>query len=356
MKLNLFTSWWVDPKYSWLLFAVAFSALWLIGITAAKYMGRKSLIFFIGGNDERLSLAKFQVIIWTFVVISSYVAIMFIYVPRATDPAAPSVITEWVTIPAQILMLMGISISGTVLSSIISASNEEMRTAFVSEITYDPLNSQFRIKGGNFGIDRGSVRIHLKTPTNTKWELSIKREDWKDSEITVQAEKKVSAVINGLKAGAQKELGKLNSIKAEISTATLTADEMRKKADELEKEEAEVAKIFTNAVERDVLIVDTKNGKAAYFLITEPEIKLGRSTIYYEFVDFFRDDLNPNVLSILKYQLFGWTLVAVVLYIYKFLQLNAASHSLPNIDPTVVILTGASTAGYLAGKFKPSGS
>jgi hypothetical protein len=367
MNYRLFTSWWVDPKYSWLLFTVTFAILWLIGITAAKYLGKKSLVYFIGGDDDRLSLAKFQVFIWTFVIMSSYVAAMFIYIPQP-DPEDLTKILQWVTIPAQILMLMGISISGTVLSSVISAVKDEARTAFVREIKYDEANSEIKITGGNFGSVKGAVRIHLKNEeSDKKWELSIKEDGWKDDEIVVLAEKRVSKILENVKFKAKNKeagieaavLGKAmtDSAKDEIKAKILAGNYAGEKTSEqLSEIKNQTDKLFEKAIERDVLIVDTKNGKAAYYLIVEPEIRLGRPTIYYEFVDFFRDDLNPSVLSILKYQLFGWTLVAVVLYIYKFLQLDHASTSLPEISPTVVILTGVSTAGYLAGKSKPSGS
>ena len=53
----------------------------------------------------------------------------------------------------------------------------------------------------------------------------------------------------------------------------------------------------------------------------------------------------------MKFQMFGWTVIAVVIYSWIFLT-NLTSHlsALPNVDKTVVILTGLSQSGYLASK------
>ena len=195
--------------------------------------------------------------------------------------------------------------------------------------------------------------------------MSIKENGWKDTEIVLLVEIATNKLLKNIKAGVRE---KFLGIKADVLAKDWTDDAKAKlktqilagtneiTITDLQSKEInrEIAKLLEQAPERNVLIVDTKHGKAAYFLIFDPEIGLGRPTVYYEFVDFFRDDLNPKVLSIFKYQLFSWTLVAIVLYIYKFLQLNQAATSLPEISSTVVILTGVSTAGYLAGKFKPA--
>jgi hypothetical protein len=53
----------------------------------------------------------------------------------------------------------------------------------------------------------------------------------------------------------------------------------------------------------------------------------------------------------MKFQMFGWTVVAVRFYVILFLSKLANDISqLPTVDPSIVILTGVSQAGYLAGK------
>lgn len=72
---------------------------------------------------------------------------------------------------------------------------------------------------------------------------------------------------------------------------------------------------------------------------------------FYEFSDLFRDDKNPNNMDLMKFQMFGWTVVAIVIYSFLFLNdLRANIESLPLVPESIVILTGLSQAGYLAGK------
>ncbi len=56
-------------------------------------------------------------------------------------------------------------------------------------------------------------------------------------------------------------------------------------------------------------------------------------------------------LLLIKFQMFGWTAIAAVIYVYLFCQnLTAGVTILPAIDSSIVTLTGVSQAGYPAGK------
>jgi hypothetical protein len=78
---------------------------------------------------------------------------------------------------------------------------------------------------------------------------------------------------------------------------------------------------------------------------------LGAGTYWYEFSDLFRDDKNPMNMDLMKFQMFGWTVVAIVVYSWLFLNdLRTDIHSLPLVPESIVILTGLSQIGYLAGK------
>jgi hypothetical protein len=111
----------------------------------------------------------------------------------------------------------------------------------------------------------------------------------------------------------------------------------------------------TEAVKNAITAVkDTKSLKAA----TKTEIGnlmgkelLGEFKYYYEFSDLFRDDKNPSNMDLMKFQMFGWTIVAIVVYSFLFLNdLRQNIDSLPLVPESIVILTGLSQAGYLAGK------
>lgn len=100
------------------------------------------------------------------------------------------------------------------------------------------------------------------------------------------------------------------------------------------------------------LIVDTGNGKLCYKLSgAVPNFTLDAPASYYEFTDLFGDDKNPRGMDIMKFQMFGWTLVAIVIYAWLFLsELHDHIETLPRVDASIVILTGLSQAGYLTGK------
>jgi hypothetical protein len=78
---------------------------------------------------------------------------------------------------------------------------------------------------------------------------------------------------------------------------------------------------------------------------------LGLPKFVYDLADLFRDDKNPAIFSLMKFQMFGWTVVAIGIYSWIFLT-NLSPHisALPTVDQSIVLLTGLSQAGYLAGK------
>lgn len=291
----------LKSEYMWLAFFGTVVGLWLLGLLAARFLGRKSLVVFIGGDDDRLSLSKAQAFAWTLIIVSSYVAAMAVH--TLFKPEQP-----WIAIPNSLLTLAGIVIGSGVFSSVISAIKEEKRTAEVTGLAYDDQKRVLTITGVAFGKNRGAVRI--VGFDKKRWELSVSH--WDDVKILVTIEPNV-----------EKRLFVL-------------------------AEDGPVSKTNT-------LVVDTQNGKASYrFDFDGTTVTLGKPIIYYEFVDFFRDDQNPSILSIMKYQMFVWTLIAIVIYTYVFLRNPSTSIStLPELGEKFVILMGLSQAGYLGGKAAP---
>lgn len=290
----------LSSKYMWLVFFAAMAGLWLLGLLAAKYLGRKSLIIFIGGDDDRLSLSKAQAFAWTLIIMSSYLAAMAVH-----KKFLPS--DQWITIPPDLLALAGIVIGSGVFSSVISAIKEEKRTAEVTRLDRD--QSVFTITGTALGKNRGAVRI--VGSDGKRWELSVSH--WDDTEVKLLIDPTVEKRI----FGNSQAVGR---------------------------------------VKKNTLIVDTRNGKASYrfddFTTTTEKLE---PIVYYEFVDFFRDDQNPSILSIMKYQMFAWTVIAIVIYTYIFLQNPSDTiTTLPVLHRTFVILMGLSQAGYLGGKAMPT--
>ena len=56
-------------------------------------------------------------------------------------------------------------------------------------------------------------------------------------------------------------------------------------------------------------------------------------------------------MDLMKFQMFGWTIIAIFIYSWLFLSnLGSETASLPLVPQSIVILTGLSQAGYLGGK------
>ena len=118
----------------------------------------------------------------------------------------------------------------------------------------------------------------------------------------------------------------------------------------------EIAIEVPDATNYKVLIVDTPGDKLCFDISgSTPNLRLGEQRICYEFSDLFRDDKVPANYDLMKFQMFGWTMVAIPIYIILFLSdLSDHIDSLPNVPQSIVLLTGLSQAGYLAGKAMPS--
>lgn len=221
---------------------------------------------------------------------------------------------NWVEIPTSLLLLAGIAIGSGVFSSLISAVNDEEKTACVNGIA--------KLSNDDFNKD-------------------ARYSDTIDS----QSENLLSII--GIDMG---KVGKVRFGKNKIYSAYAPVLYWRSDGTEIVVEVPEEHPYNT-------LIVDTPNGKLPYKLTysktdgTLTDMKLGVGTYWYEFSDLFRDDKNPMNMDLMKFQMFGWTVVAIVVYAWLFLNdLNGNIRSLPIVPETIVLLTGLSQVGYLAGK------
>jgi hypothetical protein len=345
----------IDTKYGWLIFFGVPLLLWLIGAGAAFKKAKNSPFFaYIAGSDHRLSLSRLQAFLWTLTIFGAFAAATAVHIfpsqadadkakaaaqtaaqradaakkildqtpagaperterqnaldkAQADQQAAQKIVDEssWVNIPAALLALAGIAIGSGVFSSLIAASNSEDKTACVMSLQSDPIPdpaggspplviNTLLINGQNLG-DRGRVRFG----------------------------RIMAAIRNWKSDGTQ--------IQIDVPAQLLSVTDLKKWGP---------------------LVVDTPNGKLAYELAGSPtDLILGAATSYYEFVDLFRDDKSPDNLDLMKFQMFGWTVVAVVIYVYLFLnRLSTDLTALPTVPEGIVILTGLSQAGYLAGK------
>ena len=223
--------------------------------------------------------------------------------------------SAWVQIPSTLLALAGIAIGSGVFSSLISAVGDEQQTASITAIEVvrfgDPAvagqvalplgpdvqppgpghPNSLRIRGSNFGLTKGTIRL--------------------------------------LKNGFSKELAPV-----------------------IYWHDNEIAVDLPNGASYAKMTVDTAHGKLTYRLTgAHPNLQMGTQVVHYELVDLFRDDKNPDSLSLMKFQMFGWTVIALTIYVYLFLtHLSDHIQTLPTVDSSITILTGLSQAGYLTGK------
>lgn len=302
------------PKWlGYVLFFVVPTFLWLLAAAAAwRRNFRYPFLAYIGGSDGRASLARLQAFMWTMIIFGAFAAAMAIHKVKAGEavetlrPPGEQVQAQsdqdkdkskWVAIPPELLLLAGIAISSGVFSSLIAVVTGEEKTAMVKSLTKK--NSP-------------DVRDLIAEGSPTGEVLVIEGENF------------------GSKAGSVR-----------LSRAILRVYAWDDK------------KIIVNALDPTgrTLIVDTSNGKAcAEVKGTGPEYEL-QPVIYYELVDLFRDDKSPGVMSLMKFQMFAWTLVATVIYSILFLkELDQYMTQLPTAPATIAALTGISQAGYLAGK------
>ncbi len=209
---------------------------------------------------------------------------------------------KWVDIPAALLALAGIAIGSGVFSSLISAVNSEDKTACVTSLG---------------SIPQADLKAHFPD---------------------AQAATNPNALsIMGKGMGSN---GAVRLDKDRVPILLWKSDGTQIIVD------------VNDGVAYKTLTVDTGNGKLCYGLEgNTPALVLGLPKVSYELSDLFRDDKNPSGFDLMKFQMFGWTLIAIFIYVYLFLaDLRPNLESLPVVPASIVILTGLSQSGYLTGK------
>jgi hypothetical protein len=209
---------------------------------------------------------------------------------------------NWVEIPAALLALAGIAIGSGVFSSLISAMNREDKTACVTDIASIP-------------------QANLKT---------------------THPDATISQNPNALQIKG-KGMGKTGRVRLNREPVPILF---------WKDDGTEIIADVPDGKSYRTLVVDTPNGKLCYELQgSTPNLSLGLPKTRYEFSDLFRDDKNPSTFDLMKFQMFGWTIIAVVIYSALFLwDLRDNIESLPLVPQSIVILTGLSQGGYLTGK------
>jgi hypothetical protein len=226
---------------------------------------------------------------------------------------------KWIAIPAALLALAGISIGSGVFSTLISVGNSSGDHPCVTSMVAEPhaaLKARF---GGDLGVPRDPalpLAVLYGTGFGSGWGRVRFGGDFAD--ILFWASDGKTVVTAPPPSIARKSWA-------------------------------------------GTLIVDTTNGKVAYGTREQPTsydaagstASLGTATVALEWSDLFRNDANPSGLDLMKFQMFGWTLIGVSLYLWNFFSVilvHPLVSTLPALDASLVTLTGVSQLAYLTNK------
>jgi hypothetical protein len=224
---------------------------------------------------------------------------------------AKATMFNWLTIPNTLLMLTGIAVGSGVFSSLIAVLGGEDKTAQITGIR--SINKATANQYPNMVVpaqtgDSGNSNYLVIDGTDLGTSGSVR--------LVKGAGKDAPVILAWTAAG--------NQIVLDVP----------------------------DGIEYRKLIVDTSNGKVVYKVSGKtPGLLLGPARAHYEIADLFRDDKHPGSMDLMKFQMFGWTCIALCIYVSIFLSsLTPALTSLPDVDSSIAVLTGVSQAAYLSGK------
>ena len=296
---------------------------------------------------------------------------------------------DWVQIPAALLALAAIAIGSGVFSSLIAAVNSEESSASIAGIQSADLNVYLQARREQPDLKQSVVKTILDRTRQipdvdaaTKAATAARNQADLDQTAATNARKAADAAPAdaALQDRAKEAEATAQKSKAAAQAAVQTRDEAELRAKGVPsvlvisgagmKKAGTVRFKRTFATIREwsddgtvviadipakaagPLVVDTGNGKLSYGLEGQTaKFSLGQPAFQFDASDFFREDKNPAHFDLMKFQMFGWTAIAILVYGWLFLtDLNDHIASLPTVDQTIVMLTGLSQAGYLTAK------
>lgn len=268
----------------------------------------------------------------------------------AADRAAAVSGNEWVKIPTELLALAGIAIGSGVFSSLISAVKSEEKTACVTDIQSIDLATYLTGRSNALAAASSKLDADPNATVEAKAAAADRAAAAATAAAAAVAEKAAEVSANRLQPYCLIINGQ-GMVKAGRVRFGKTLAPIRDWNDAGTQIVVDVPPNFSR-----ILIVDTGNGKLCYKLLGGmANFSLGQPTSSYEAADLFRDDKNPSNMDLMKFQMFGWTVIAIVIYTVLFLSdLHNHIETLPQVDSSIVILTGLSQGGYLTGKALPS--
>lgn len=303
----------------------------------------------------------------------------------ALEVAQDKLRADWVQIPGELLALAGIAIVAGIFSSLLAADNSEAVSASVSNV--ETVRRSLVVKAlersltDNRPIPQLIQVIKEELPT-----LAQAQTAQADAERALKTAQDAAQSARNALAANPKDASLIAGAKLlidSVETAQSTFDSRTKELEMLVDERVcllfsgvglkkqgivtlngKFARIQFWSEDGTTVIVDSDSQTPAKFSIDTAagkiirkfsvagnDIGLGENIEKIDFGDLLRDDKNPERFDLTKFQMFAWTIVAIGIYTFLFLKdLNPNMTTLPVVDQTIVILTGLTSGGYLAGK------
>jgi hypothetical protein len=383
-------------------FAVPF-VLWMIATASVARQGFQERAFaLIAGDDGRLSLARLQALSWTLVIFGAFVAAMLVRDRITTGSPEEIGRAHDVAKAAAEKALAARTALEKALSDSIAAQTAETATALAARLA-DAYTARAQAAGLPAGeiaeagkkaalahataVVAAADRARLSAATlPARLALARAEGEARTATATASSYKWVGIpsellLLAGIAIGSGVFSTLISSVRSEEKTARLESAQLApvagtnpplhqltirgnnlggsgsvrvngRHAAVKEWTDVQILAYLPDGARTELLIVDTSHGKVSHQLTgTGTALSLGPPRTRYEFSDLFRDDKNPIGLSLMKFQMFGWTVVAITLYAWFFLD-NLSDHLmvLPTVDSSIALLTGVSQTGYLADK------
>jgi len=383
-------------------FAVPF-VLWTIATVSAGKRGFHERAFaLIAGDDGRLSLARLQALSWTLVIFGAFVAAMVIRdrivagsteeIGRAQDAAkaatekAQAARTALEKALSDSIAAQTAETTAVLEAKVADAYTAQVQAAGLPTVEITEAGKKAALAHAT-AVVAANDRARLSAATGpARLALARTEGEARSATATASSYKWVGIppellLLAGIAIGSGVFSTLISSVRSEEKTARLESAQLTpvagtnpplyqltirgrnlggsgsvrvdgRNAAVKEWTDIQILAYLPDRATTELLIVDTPHGKVSHQLTgTGAALALGPARTRYEFSDLFRDDKSPIELSLMKFQMFGWTVVAIALYAWFFLD-NLSDHLtvLPTVDSSIALLTGVSQTGYLAGK------
>lgn len=369
--------------------------LWWLAAGVLRRGDQRPFFAVISGADARLSLSRLQAFLWTFVIVGTYVSAMTLHPPidittpaeaeataAASKKAAEALAAAQAAREAKAAELASKELDMKAQETLqrravtiaaapgLDTNAKKVADDQVAKKVVDSRNAAWARDDAKAALSEADATLAALKKTAKDNKAAWRRTKWVAIPLELLALAGISLAsgvfASVISATAKSELPSpvVTDVKFANDVWTITGSgfgdegEVRLggRAGRPVTWTATTLTVTSPAVQPKFIVVDVAGGKAAYDIVWNSQTpRLGGRFKKYEWGDLFRDDDAPTQFSLMKLQMFAWTLVALAIYVWIFLSGVWRSDermidSLPIVDTTLVLLTGLSQAGYLGGK------